>query len=58
LYGFTTAYASQNPDFFRVEDGYINVPTAPGLGIEMDEELIRKEALSAPAWRNPVRGFL
>ena len=25
----------------RVEDGYINAPTAPGLGIEVDEDMAR-----------------
>jgi len=44
----------KNPEFFKVEDGYVNVPTAPGLGIEIDEDLVRKDALTAPAWRNPV----
>ena len=35
-----------------VKDGYIPVPTKPGLGIELDEEAIRK--FPARAWR---RGF-
>ncbi|AXI41250.1 mandelate racemase/muconate lactonizing enzyme family protein [Sulfitobacter sp. SK011] len=30
----------------RVEDGYISAPTAPGLGIEVDEELARANPLT------------
>jgi len=44
----------KNPEFFKVEDGMVAVPTGPGLGLEIDEELVRKDALTAPAWRNPV----
>lgn len=27
---------------FRIKDGYVDVPKAPGLGVEVDEEVIRK----------------
>jgi D-galactarolactone cycloisomerase len=30
---------------FRVIDGQITVPRAPGLGIEVDEDVIRKYAV-------------
>ncbi|MCB5199680.1 mandelate racemase/muconate lactonizing enzyme family protein [Loktanella sp. TSTF-M6] len=33
----------------RVEDGYIPVPTAPGLGIEVDEELARAHPYTGTA---------
>ncbi|MEZ4636769.1 MAG: galactonate dehydratase [Caldilineaceae bacterium] len=29
---------------WRVEDGYIELPTAPGLGIEVDEDAVRAES--------------
>jgi galactonate dehydratase len=46
-----------NPDVFAVKNGAIELLTAPGLGVELDEQLIRKEAAAAAAekpWTNPV----
>jgi galactonate dehydratase len=42
------------PDAFRWEGGNGRIPTGPGLGIEVDEERVRKAALGAPLWTNPV----
>ena len=39
-------------DPFVIKDGYIDVPTKPGLGIELDEEAI-KEKLYDGAWSTP-----
>ncbi|MBN8293644.1 mandelate racemase/muconate lactonizing enzyme family protein [Rhodobacter sp. NTK016B] len=36
-------------DTLTVEDGYITVPTAPGLGIEFDEALAREQAYDGDA---------
>ncbi|KAK4700614.1 galactonate dehydratase, partial [Phenoliferia sp. Uapishka_3] len=46
----------KNPEVFEVKEGMISLLTAPGLGIEMDEELIRKNAEdnSDFSWRNPT----
>ena len=38
---------------FQYEDGYVNVPTAPGLGITLDEEKIRAASDHSFRWRNP-----
>ena len=38
---------------FHYEDGYVNVPTAPGLGIRLDEEKIRAASDHSFRWRNP-----
>jgi galactonate dehydratase len=35
-------------------DGYLPIPTAPGLGIEIDEHKVRESAKEAHRWRNPV----
>ncbi|WP_129114711.1 galactonate dehydratase [Halegenticoccus tardaugens] len=43
-----------DPDVFRYEDGYVNVPEAPGLGIELNEEYVREQAERTVNWRNPV----
>lgn len=39
---------------FDVADGMVSVPNGVGLGVEIDEDLVRKAALNAPSWRNPV----
>jgi galactonate dehydratase len=36
---------------FVVKEGYIDLPTAPGLGIEIDEEAIKDKI--GHSWRNP-----
>ena len=38
---------------FKVERGYVRIPTGPGLGIELDEEAIAK--LDDPDWNFPER---
>ena len=37
---------------FQVEEGYIALPTAPGLGIELDEEALRERPYRAFVKRN------
>ncbi|WVQ74277.1 hypothetical protein IAR50_003874 [Cryptococcus sp. DSM 104548] len=47
----------KNPEVFKVENGSVGLLTAPGLGIELDEEMIRKEAAEAEKlepWINPL----
>ena len=34
----------KNPEVFDVKGGMVSLLTGPGLGIELDEELIRKNA--------------
>ncbi|KAK9473259.1 enolase C-terminal domain-like protein [Dipodascopsis tothii] len=41
-----------NPDVFDVQDGYVSVPSGPGLGIEINEALVRKLSNGAKAWRS------
>ncbi|KAF5356777.1 hypothetical protein D9756_006702 [Leucocoprinus leucothites] len=47
-----------NPEVFQVKDGHVGVLEAPGLGIEVNEELVRNMSAQYvkkyPAWRNPV----
>lgn len=35
-------------------DGYLPIPTGPGLGIDIDEDKVRESAKEAHRWRNPV----
>ncbi|WP_328605233.1 galactonate dehydratase [Amycolatopsis sp. NBC_00345] len=39
---------------FRFTDGYAARPTGPGLGIEVDEEAVRRADEVGHAWRSPV----
>jgi galactonate dehydratase len=42
------------PEVFRYEEGYVNIPDGPGLGIEVNEEYVRERAAEGHRWRNPV----
>jgi len=42
----------KNPEVLEVKDGFIKVPMAPGLGIEVNEELVRANAKDAKHWSN------
>jgi galactonate dehydratase len=44
----------KNPEVFRVKDGYIDLLKLPGLGIEIDEEKVRKMAITGHDWKNPI----
>ncbi|KAH8667013.1 mandelate racemase/muconate lactonizing enzyme domain-containing protein [Xylariales sp. PMI_506] len=50
-----TSY-TKNPEVWKVNDGYINIPTGPGLGIEVDEEQVRALSKDAKPWVSP--GFI
>jgi galactonate dehydratase len=39
---------------FEYEDGYVELPDGPGLGIEVDEEYVRERAETDVDWHNPV----
>ncbi|ORY79329.1 hypothetical protein BCR35DRAFT_279479 [Leucosporidium creatinivorum] len=45
-----------NPEVFQVRDGMIDLLTGPGLGIELNEKLIRAQAEESKDfnWRNPT----
>ena len=36
---------------FAIKDGHVSAPTGPGLGIELNEELIRKIAAETEPWQ-------
>lgn len=38
---------------FEIKNGYIDVPTKPGLGIEVDEELVKEKSYDGK-WMNPL----
>ena len=36
---------------FKITDGYVAAPTKPGLGIDIDEEMVRKIAKTSEPWQ-------
>ena len=43
-----------NRDDFLFEEGFMKLPTLPGLGIEVNEALVLEESKTPHRWRNPV----
>jgi galactonate dehydratase len=43
-----------NKEALTPVDGYLPVPEAPGLGVEIDEAAVREAAKSPHRWRNPI----
>jgi galactonate dehydratase len=43
-----------DPTVFAMRDGYVEALQAPGLGIEIDEEKVRRMAETGHDWHNPV----
>jgi galactonate dehydratase len=43
----------KNPEVWNVTDGNIDILTGPGLGIEVDEDQVRRLAKDAAAWVTP-----
>lgn len=44
----------KNPEVFKINEGYIDRPKLPGLGIQIDEDKVREFANRAENWKNPV----
>ncbi|CAN5361788.1 galactonate dehydratase [soil metagenome] len=38
---------------FQYKDGFVDIPSGPGLGISINEEYVRKAAKEGHKWRNP-----
>ncbi|ACM04120.1 MULTISPECIES: galactonate dehydratase [Cereibacter] len=43
-----------DPSVFRYEAGAVEIPTGPGLGIEIDEAAVLRAAETGHRWRNPL----
>lgn len=46
----------KNPEVWKPKDGYLDILTGPGLGIEVNEEVVRSLSTGTKAWRSP--GFV
>ena len=44
----------KNKEVFKYKAGYAEIPSQPGLGIEINEELVRERARDSHNWKNPV----
>jgi galactonate dehydratase len=42
-----------DPSVFRYDEGYVDIPDGPGLGIEVDEAAV-EDAVTDADWHNPV----
>jgi galactonate dehydratase len=38
---------------FTLKDGFLDIPQGPGLGIEVNEEHVRRQAAIGHDWRAP-----
>jgi galactonate dehydratase len=52
--GWDLASYVKDKSVFAVENGFVKVPTGPGLGVEIDEDLVKEASREAPRWRNPI----
>lgn len=44
----------ENPQLFDYKDGFVGVLTEPGLGISIDEDVVRQRSDERLCWKNPV----
>ena len=44
----------QDASVFKYENGYVNIPSAPGLGITINEEKVIEMAKLSHNWKNPL----
>jgi galactonate dehydratase len=51
--GFDLLDFVNNKDIFEYKDGYVDLPSKPGLGLELNEELIEEISKSELLWTNP-----
>jgi len=43
-----------DPSVFKYDNGYANIPSGPGLGIEINEEYVQQRAAIGHDWHNPI----
>ncbi|HAP3654835.1 TPA: galactonate dehydratase [Enterococcus faecalis] len=51
--GFDLLDFVKNKEVFQYKDGYVDLPSKPGLGLEMDEDKIKEIAQEGLIWANP-----
>jgi galactonate dehydratase len=43
-----------DPSVFTYADGFVTIPSGPGLGIEVNEDYVKDRARQSHRWRNPI----
>jgi galactonate dehydratase len=43
-----------DPSVFTYADGFVTIPSSPGLGIEVNEDYVTDRARQGHRWRNPI----
>jgi galactonate dehydratase len=43
-----------NQEDFRFENGFVKLPSRPGLGVVVNKELVEEEGKNPHAWKNPI----
>ena len=51
--GFDLLDFVNNKEIFQYKDGFVNLPTKPGLGLDLNEELIEEISQEGLVWTNP-----
>lgn len=51
--GFDLLDFVKNKEIFQFRDGFLDIPDKPGLGLEMDEDMIKEVAREGLVWTNP-----
>lgn len=51
--GFDLLDFVKNKEVFQYKDGYVDIPTKPGLGLEIDEDKVREVSAEGLVWTNP-----
>ncbi|MDK2867764.1 MAG: galactonate dehydratase [Clostridiales bacterium] len=51
--GFDLLDFVKNKDIFEYEDGYVKIPEKPGLGLEIDEDVVKAVSAEGLVWTNP-----
>ncbi len=44
----------KNKEDFKFQDGFVELPKLPGIGVEVDKELVLEENRNPHQWKNPV----
>lgn len=51
--GFDLLDFVKNKEIFQYKDGFVELPSLPGLGIGIDEKLVKKVSAEGLVWTNP-----
>ena len=51
--GFDILDFVENKEIFQYKDGFVNLPDQPGLGLKINEELVKKVSAEGLVWTNP-----